>query len=227
MNRTVYGVAVVFIAVLLIVSSISAYYYYQDQQEVSENQRYVSELGAALASYRTLAGSFNSSLSDYNATLALLATAVANLNTSTPAYQSASVELASLWSAYQRLASSNGERAPVYQVDMLVDYGNGTRVWYNDSGSQPGWNAYVATLVVMNGSVQATWYPQYGEHLITGIGGVADTQTVFWFLLTYNQTASWQVAQDGADDIPMFNGTTLAWVYCAENASYGPACTLP
>ena len=218
---------VVFVAVLLMVSSVGAYYYYQDQQQAQANKTYTSELNAALNSYRALSESYNSSLQDYNRTLNLLAAAVANLNTSTSAYKNASSALASLWTAYQVLARESGRSAPSYELNMLVDYGNGTRVWYNDTRAQPGWNGYLVTLVVLNGDVQATWYPQYGEHYVTGIGGVSDTQSMFWFLLTYNQTASWQVAQVGADQIHVFNGTTFAWVYCAENAAYGPACPLP
>ena len=219
--------AVVFVAVILMVASVGTYYYYQDQQQVQANKAYTNELEAALASYRTLSGRFNSSLQDYNTTLVLLAAAVADLNTSAPAYQTASSALASLWNEYQVLSREGGITAPSYEVNMLVDYGNGTRVWYNDTRAQPGWNGYVVTLVLLNGDVQATWYPQYGEHYVTGIGGVPNTQDKFWFLVTANQTGSWQVATVGADQIHVFNGTTFAWVYCAENAAYGPSCPLP
>ncbi|MCL4355901.1 MAG: hypothetical protein JRN56_00285 [Nitrososphaerota archaeon] len=218
---------VVFVAILLMTSSVGAYYYYQDQQQIQVNRTYTSELSAALASYRTLSGNFHSSMQDYNTTLSLLAAAVADLNTSTPAYQNASRALATLWNAYQVLSREGGNGVPTYEVNMLVDYGNGTRVWYNDTRAQPGWNGYLVTLVLLNGDVQATWYPQYGEHYVTGIGGVSNTQDKFWFLITANQTGSWQVAQYGADQIHVVNGTTFAWIYCPENAAYGPSCPLP
>jgi len=226
-RRTFYGAIIVLVAFLLVTSSVALLYYNQYQLEVSKNQHYVSELNSALASYKSLSGSFNSSLQDYNRTLSLLAVAVANLNTSTPAYRNASVALSSLWNSYLTLSSQSGRKVLAYEVRMLVDYGNGTRRWYNGSTVQPGWNGYVVTLALVNGNVQATWYPQYGEHFVTGIGGVLNTQNKFWFLLTYSKSASWQVAQVGADDIPIFNGTIFAWTYCPANASYGPACPLP
>jgi hypothetical protein len=225
--RTLYGVIAVLVAAMLVVSSAGVYYYYQDQQASTLNQQHTAELDAALASYKALSGSFNESLGGYNETLSLLMGAVAGLNTSTPAYHEASLALASLWSTYQSLAKARGSGTLAYEVHMLVDFGNGTRIWYNDTNVQPGWNGYVATLVFLDGRVQATWYPQFGEHFVTGIDGVADTSADFWFLLTYNKTSSWQVAQVGADDIPMLNGTNFAWVYCPENASYLPACPLP
>jgi len=226
-NRTFYGIVVVLVATLLIVSTLAASYYSQDEQVVSQNQSYLKELGTALASYRSLSGSFNSSLSDYNMTLSLLATAVANLNTSTPAYANASATLNSLWKSYQALSASEGRRTLVYQVDILVDYGNGTRRWNNSTQVQPGWNGYVDTLVAFNGRVQATWYPNYGEHIVTGLQGISDTKSQDWFLLTYNRTAAWQVAQVGVDEIPIANDTSFAWLFCPANANFLPTCPLP
>ncbi len=214
-------------AVLLVTSSVALLYYTKYQQEVTNNENYIGDLDSALNSYRSLSNSFNASLQDYNETLSLLTSAVADLNTSTPAYGDASIALATLWKDYQALDSASGRRAIVYEVNMLLDFGNGTRRWYNDTSIQPGWNGYVVTLVLLDGRVQATWYPQYGEHYVTGLGGVSDTQSDYWFLLTYNKTASWQVAQLGADDISMFNDTTIGWVYCPENSNYAPTCALP
>jgi hypothetical protein len=228
------GVIVTAVAVLLITSSFALIYFNEYQQEVATDRSHVSELNSALASYKTLQGSYDVSLRDYNRTLSLLALALANMNTSSAAYKSASAALASLWSSYQTLASVGGRKAPAYQVHMLVDFGNGTRRWYNNTSIQPGWNGYIVTLVLMNGRVQATWYPPGyfgaglpGAHFVSGIGGVSSTQTKFWFILTYSKTTSWQVAQVGADEIPIFNGTVFAWTFCSVNSNYGPACPLP
>lgn len=213
-------------AALLVSLTFAGVYYGQYNQSSEQNRVYAKELGAALSNYNLLAGRYNSSLSNDHATLSLLATAVANMNTSTPAYRNASVDLASLWRSYQELAASGGG-ALTYQVHMMVDYGNGTRIWYNDTSVQPGWNGYIVTLVLLNGSVEADWYPGFGEHLVTAIGGVSDTQSMSWFVLTYNQTSSWQAAQVGVDYLPINNGTVFAWAFCPENSSYGPACPLP
>lgn len=233
-RKILYGLVTVLVAALLLVSGFAALYFYQDQQVNTQKQRYVQELDTALAGYKSLEASYNASLADYNMTLSLLVDAVSTLNTSTTAYQTASLALASLWKDYQQLAGSSGRGALVYEAHMLVDYGNGTRIWFNGTATQPGWNAYVVTLVLLNGMVEATWYPpgyfspgQPGEHFVTGIGGVSNTRTEYWWLLTYNQSTSWQVAQIGADEIPIFNGTTFAWAFCPSSANYLPACPLP
>jgi len=221
---TFYGVVAVFVALLILVSTLALFYYGQDQQAVAQNQNHVDELGAALASYRALSVEYNSSLTGYNTTLSLLSTAVGNLNTSTPAYRNASLALSSLWAAYQRLAGYSGRRVPLYGVHLLVDFGNGTRDWYNDSRVQPGWNGYVATLVLLGGDVQAVWYAQYGEHLVTGLGGVSQTSSTSWFFWESGRSG-WSLAPTGADGLQVYNGTTIAWTLCGYDSDFNPTCT--
>ena len=114
-----------------------------------------------------------------------------------------------------------------YSSNILLDFGNGTSEWYNDTQVQPGWNLYVATLLVTSGNVNATWYPQYGEHYVTGIDGVQNSATRFWFVWMYNTTSlSWENSQVGADQLPTFNGSTFAWTYCVQNlTTFAPECT--
>jgi len=214
----------VFLALLIVSSSLALYYYGQEQQTASQNQRYVGELNTALTSYRSLSGSFNASLGDYMQTLSLLATAVASLNTTTPAYQNASIALSSLWSSYQRLAEASGRKVPAYEVDMVIDFGNGTGKWYNDSRAQPGWNGYVVSLVLLKGDIQATWYPQYGEHYITGIDGVPSQSSTSWFVWEFTG-GGWTPAPSGADQIQINNGTTIAWTLCPYDSNFDPTCT--
>ncbi len=217
------GVLVFLVAILIVSSSVAVYFYGESQQAETQRQRYVGELGAALTSYSSLSAEYNASLRDYNTTLSLLATAVANLNTSTPAYANASLELSSLWSAYQQLASFSGRKVLSYGVHMLVDFGNGTRRWYNDTSIQPGWNGYVTTLVLMNGNVQAAWYPQFGEHLVTGIGGASQGGSTSWFFWVEGG-GNWSLSQTGADQLQVYNGTAMAWTLCGYDSSFNPTC---
>jgi len=107
---------------------------------------------------------------------------------------------------------------------VLFDFGNGTRVWYNDTAIQPGWNFYVETVILTKGGLAAQWYPQYGEHLVTGIQGVTNTQTKYWFLWTYSAAASWQSAQVGADQLTAYNGSIYAWTFCGATLAFEPTC---
>jgi hypothetical protein len=220
-----YGVVVVFVALLLITSTLAAVYYADYQQELSADQRHQDELSLSISSYNALLVLYNAGLNDYNQTLSLLAGAVSNLNTSTPAYRTAASDLASLWSSYQVLAHGDGQKPLVYRVSMLVDYGNGTARWYNDSATQPGWNAYVATLVLLDGNLQATWYPQFGEHFVTGVNGVNQTAAKSWFIWDFTG-GKWIPSSSGSDYLPVDNGTTFAWKLCGYDANFSPTCAL-
>ncbi|HYC26763.1 MAG TPA: hypothetical protein VEB67_01930 [Nitrososphaerales archaeon] len=218
------GVVALLAALLLVSATLAAIYYQDYQQQVSQNQKEGEELDRALASYATVQGSLNSSLKDYNTTLSLLADSVANLNTSTPSYLRASGALATLWAEYRSLAKEQGMKAVSLAVNVLVDFGNGTRRWYNDSAAQAGWNAYVTTLVLLDGHLDAVWYPQYGEHFVTGVAGVNQTTTTSWFVWVKG-AGGWAVAGSGADGVQMDNGTSIAWTLCDYDASFNPQCS--
>jgi len=112
-------------------------------------------------------------------------------------------------------------------TNILLDFGNGTRVWYNGTAVQPGWSVYLATVVVTRGNMNSTWYPSYGEHLVSAIYGVENNANESWFLWSYSQTGSWQVAQEGADQLPASQGSVYAWSYCGLTPSYDPTCSRP
>ena len=214
----------------------------------------VSSFEQLASAYNLTSANFLSVSKEFNLTFSLLVNAVSELNTSEPAYVNASKMLSQLWSEYTTITNQYKELTSNFETiltsfestnnvtlsekiqpvsvslltsDILIDFGNGTYDWFNNTSIQPGWNFYVATLVVTNGDVNATWYPQYSAHFITGIDGVLNNnaKNEYWFLWTYNSTSSWQAAQVGADQLMMYNGSIYAWTFCPENnVTYAPEC---
>jgi hypothetical protein len=220
---TFYGIVAVLVALLLVTSFVALSYYYQYQDTSAAADQRALEVSVALARYDSLSSHYNASLSDYYTTISLLAQAVGSLNTSTPAYRTASADLSSLWQSYRSLVAAGGGRPIEYKVHMLVDYGNGTLRWYNGSTIQPGWNGYVVSLVLLDGNLNGTWYPQFGEHLVTSINGVPGTASLSWSLWEYG-AGQWTYSQVGADQIHIENGTTIAWALCGYDSSFRPTC---
>jgi hypothetical protein len=217
----VFGMASVIIVSVVIGGTVGAYYFTQYSTERTANDSLILGLNDSATRYGQLASNFNDLLSSYNRTLSLLSRAIAVLNTSQPVYQEGSRQLSTLWQKYLALKPTS---ASLYKNDVLFDFGNGTRVWYNDTAVQPGWNVYVESVVVTKGGLAAQWYPQYGEHLVTGIQGVMNTQTRYWFLWTYSAASSWQKAQVGADQLTALNGSTYAWTFCDATPAFEPMC---
>jgi hypothetical protein len=126
-------------------------------------------------------------------------------------------------SVNQTYAAQLKELNVKYISDILIDYGNGTFSWYNNTKVQPGWNLYTGTLVATNGNVNSTCC-EFGSHLVFGLNGVQSTSTIYWWIWTYNSTSSWEVAPTGADELLMYNGSVYGWTFCGSTPSGNPTC---
>jgi len=106
-----------------------------------------------------------------------------------------------------------------YVSHILFDFGNGTRIWSNDTEIQPGWSLYVATEVITGGHLNATYYPEYSSHLVTAIYNKGDAGNNYWGIWTFIPTnSSWQMAVVGSDELRVNNGSVFAWTYGPNSA---------
>ncbi len=115
-------------------------------------------------------------------------------------------------------------RGVKYSASVLFDFGNGTRVWFNNTRVPLGWNLYNLTVNLMQGRVTAIYYPQYRAHFVTGIDGVNNTQNKFWFVWLHDNSSSWYTSPVGADDVTIHNESLYAWTFCATGVFDQPQC---
>jgi hypothetical protein len=216
-----YTLAIAATALTIISASFAGYFYVQSSSTGSDNSKLIAELNNANSNYSKLASNFNLLFSNYNESISLLSRTIAVINTSLPIYKQSSLELTALWQTYQSLSPVP---STLLRNSVLFDFGNGTQRWFNDTAIAPGWNFYIETVVLNNGHVDAQWYPQYGEHLVNGIGGISNSATRYWFLWSYNKTAGWHSSQVGADNILVTSGSVYGWTYCAADANFNPVC---
>jgi len=220
-RSTFYTLAIAATALIIISATFAGYYYVQNSNTASNNSKLIGELNSANSNYTRLAANFNLLFSSYNESIFLLSRSIAVINTSLPIYRLSSLELTALWQTYQSLSPVS---STLLRNSILFDFGNGTHRWYNNTAIDAGWNVYIETVVLNNGRVDAQWYPQYGEHLITGIGGIPNSATNYWFLWSYNKTAGWHSSQVGADNILVTSGSMYGWTYCAADLNFNPVC---
>ncbi len=95
-------------------------------------------------------------------------------------------------------------------VDILIDYGNGTRVWYNGTLVPRGYSLFDATRVIAE--VQ---YKRYSWGVfITEINGVSGDKTHAWLWYQWNSTSGkWEMGSVGADSFILRDGDVVSWVY--------------
>jgi hypothetical protein len=95
-------------------------------------------------------------------------------------------------------------------VNVGVDYGNGTRITYNDTKTLTGATLFDVTKQVSNVTYQtAAWGTE-----ILSINGVTKSGSFGWTYWVWNSTGrSWSIVWEGADQYRVASGETLMWYY--------------
>jgi len=109
--------------------------------------------------------------------------------------------------------TSTASTAP---VNLLLDYGNGTLVWYNNTIVPSDWNFYNVTNLVTNGNIGSIFFASFGSHFVYSINNAGcQFPDIFcsqaaWSLWTLDGIC-WDAAQTGADQVLVSQTTTVAW----------------
>ena len=106
-----------------------------------------------------------------------------------------------------------------FSVNLAVDYGNGTRAWYNATTIPVGATVYNATKRVA--AVEPD--PQVGPSFIIAINGLRqdESQSMYWIWWIWDQTThSWTLGPVANNEYVLSDGQTVIWYY--ENTSEWP-----
>ena len=120
------------------------------------------------------------------------------------------------WLQYDNLSQqTSGLRVT---VNIGVDYGNGTRTYYNDTSA---WTGEAVLVVTERVATVETASSSIGNY-VTGINGLMASGDYGWTYWPWNSTGnSWEFAPVGADAYQIVvNGSTFLWYY--QNAFNPP-----
>jgi|TARA_B100001971_G_scaffold113391_1_gene104358 hypothetical protein len=112
-----------------------------------------------------------------------------------------------------------------FSMDILFNYGNGTLVWYNDTRLPIGVNFYNVTVLVSDGRLDATYYPEYRSHFISSINGVGvadDPDKLYWAWIAWffdEGLGEWIHYDVSVDLVYPKEGDILAW-YFEDTSNY-------
>ncbi len=104
-------------------------------------------------------------------------------------------------------------------VNMAIDYGNGTRVWFNETTLPIGATVYNATVEVANPEPD----PKYGPSFITAINGVRqnENENKYWIWWIWDETQNkWAPGPVADNEYALSNGQNVIWYL--ENTSTWP-----
>jgi hypothetical protein len=92
-------------------------------------------------------------------------------------------------------------------IDIMIDYGNGTVVWNNDTRIQVGANLLNATDIICDIDVQSSNFGNF----VTAINGVKQDAGHFWIWSIYEE--EWSMGPVGADQFNLHEGDIVGWTY--------------
>jgi len=129
-----------------------------------------------------------------------------------------------LYDAYKGLyEEARGQlEALTVRVDMLIDYGNGTCAWFNDTLASAGYTVFDVLCLIADVDYVAysgpTWvgYPNNTAYLVTGINGVCMNATHAWFWWYWDPSArEWTLPPYGANHVnaTVVSGGIYAWTF--------------
>ena len=119
---------------------------------------------------------------------------------------------------YLALMNENGKLSDLLKentvkVDVLVNFGNGTRSWYNETVAPSGSSFLNVTAKIFGDSMVAT-YSSYGV-MVTKLGGAGpspDHPSLYWIWFEWDpDSQTWKMGETGADQYRPIPGQVLAW----------------
>jgi hypothetical protein len=128
----------------------------------------------------------------------------------------ASLSAGYYWLRYNDLAERIG--GVLIYVDIGVDYGNGTRDYYNNTKTLTGETLFDVTKRVCNVTYGTS---AYGTE-ITSINGLRKEGSFGWTYLAWNDmNSTWAIVLEGVDSHLVANNETYLWYY--ENSFNPPS----
>jgi len=95
-------------------------------------------------------------------------------------------------------------------VNILIDYGNGTVEWHNETLILKGSSLLQATKIVAE--VNYTKY-SFGA-FVTSINGVGGDIGYYWLWYRWNgTTGTWELGPVGCDSYILHEGEIISWIY--------------
>ncbi|MEM2889180.1 MAG: hypothetical protein QXR42_06855 [Candidatus Bathyarchaeia archaeon] len=95
-------------------------------------------------------------------------------------------------------------------VNLLIDYGNGTKEWHNNTLIVRGADLLNATRIVANVDYITGEYGAF----VTSINHVGGDPNTYWIWYTWNSTSlNWDFGLVASDAYILKEGESVAWIY--------------
>lgn len=119
-------------------------------------------------------------------------------------------------------------QAEAIQVSLLIQVEETDTHWFRDVSIPNGTDAYELTELVVEGDVEAIYYPQYRSHFVDSIFGIANEAPKYWLAWVWSKAESkWEPLPVGADHYSLKEGHVLAWYFAEPSLEGNPPPVTP
>ena len=202
-RRIVIIFALGLVSVLVLSATVCAHYNmkYNEQKKLSE--QYSSQYNELSEKYLSLLENYTALVEDYNKLVQKYNELLDNYTRLFGEHQAEKENYMQLLEEYENVTM---------RVNICIDYGNGTVVWYNDTLIPLGYDLLRATQIIA--VVNYTYWEAYQACFVDAINGVWNTDTWYWMWLKWNvEDHEWEYGQVGADKYTLSKGETVMWRY--------------
>ncbi len=123
--------------------------------------------------------------------------------------------------------NNNSTSTPTVDVNALIDFGNGTKLWFNHTVAPLGYDYYNVTYKVANGNVVAVWSDSLKSYFVYKIMGVGcdagDFSCGYWSLWVWNDAKlCWDYSSLGVSWLKVSDFKMIAWYFNHYDTSSFP-----
>ena len=113
---------------------------------------------------------------------------------------------------------SEATQKPIINVNIGLDYGNATIMWYNGTSAKAGDSLLAVTQLIA--TVNYSEYPGSGA-FVNSINDVANNESFNWMWWTYSRSYGWTLGPVGCSKYIVSDNETCVWYF--EDYSQLPA----
>ena len=97
-------------------------------------------------------------------------------------------------------------------IDFIVDFGNGTIIYFNQTRVPVGFSMYNSTeFIIGEENVDSIYYSDFNSYFVNSLLGTGNNPDYAWSTWQYQQ--DWELLEIGSNLFIPKDGQTIAWYY--------------
>jgi|TARA_B110000014_G_scaffold51816_1_gene34693 hypothetical protein len=99
-------------------------------------------------------------------------------------------------------------------IDLIVDFGNGTILYFNQTRIPVGFSMYNSTeFIIGENNMDSTYYSEFNAYFVNSLLGTGDNPDFAWSAWQYQECCNWELLEISSNLYIPKDGQVIAWYY--------------